>query len=63
MRKIVFTAFILSISTFSLLGQPRVWNIEKPDQARLEKPAAIDQILKEANSLLSKTIPTIMDKD
>jgi len=63
MRKIVFTAFILSISTFSLLGQPRVWNIEKPDQVRLEKPAAIDQILKEANSLLSKTIPTIMDKD
>jgi len=63
MRKVVFTVFILSISTFSLLGQPRVWNIEKPDQARLEKPALIEQILKEANNLLSKAIPTIMDKD
>jgi len=63
MKKIVFTAFILSISTFSLLGQPRVWNIEKPDHARLEKPALIEQILKETNNLLSKTIPTIMDKD
>jgi len=63
MRKLVFTVFILSISTFSLLGQPRVWNIEKPDQARLEKPALIEQILKEANNLLSKAIPTIMDKD
>ena len=63
MKKVVFTVFILSISTFSLLGQPRVWNIEKPDQARLEKPALIEQILKEANNLLSKAIPTIMDKD
>ena len=63
MRKLVFTVFILSISTFSLLGQPRVWNIEKPDQARLEKSALIEQILKEANNLLSKAIPTIMDKD
>ena len=63
MKKIAFTAFILSITTLSLLGQPRVWDIKNLDLAKTEKPAAIDQILKEASGLLSKTIPTIMDKD
>ena len=60
MKKIAFTAFILSITTLSLLGQPRVWDIKNLDLAKTEKPAAIDQILKEASGLLSKTIPKIV---
>jgi len=63
MKKIAFTAFILSFTTLSLLGQPRVWDIKKLALTKSEKPAAINQILKEADGLLSKTIPTIMDKD
>jgi len=63
MKKTIFTGCILVLATFGLQSQPRVWDMEKMIKVKSEKSPATEQIIQEARSLLTKTIPTIMDKD
>jgi len=63
MKKIVLTGFILVLGVLGLQSQTRVWDMGKMNRARSEKSIVVNQIIEDANSLLSKTIPTIMEKD
>jgi len=63
MKKAVLTVFILTLTTLSLQSQPRVWNLEKLSKARTEMSAETADVLKQAQSFLTKDISSIVDKD
>jgi len=63
MKKVVLTVFILTLTTLSLQSQPRVWNLEKLSKARTEMSAETADVLKQAQSFLTKDISSIVDKD
>lgn len=63
MKKTVLSAFIVLLTAGNLASQPRVWDMEHLNKAKTERSEAIEHIVKEADKLLTKTIPSIIDKD
>jgi len=63
MKKTIFSCLILILTFGGLSAQPRLWNIEKLNKAKLENPALVAQIVKDADKLLKKTIASVMDKE
>jgi hypothetical protein len=63
MKKLVSTLFILVLAIGNVVGQTRVWNMESLNKAKSENSVVINQILKEADKLLPKTISSVVEKD
>jgi hypothetical protein len=63
MKKTVFGLMIFVLSTGINFGQPRIWNIEKLNKAKVENSDLIERIIKNADNLLPKTISSVVDKD
>ncbi len=55
--------YIFLNSTFSILSQPRIWNIDKLNKEKAIATDASRLIIKEANKQLPITIPSVMDKN
>ena len=62
MKKTIFSCLILILTFGGLSAQPRFWNIEKLNKAKLENPALVAQIVKDADKLLKKKISSVVDK-
>ena len=63
MKKTAFGFVIFILIIGNTFGQPRLWKIEKMEKAKVENPAIIEQIIKNADKLLLKTISSIVDKE
>ena len=62
MKKTIFSCLILILTFGGLSAQPRFWNIEKLNKAKLENPALVAQIVKDADKLLKKKIASVVEK-
>jgi len=62
MKKLVLAIFILMSIIGDIAAQPRIWNLESLKKARLENSTVKDNILKDADKLLSKKMASIVDK-
>ena len=62
MKKTIFSCLILILTFGGLSAQPRLWNIEKLSKAKLENPALVAQIVKDADKLLKKKIASVVEK-
>jgi len=65
MKKVVFKIFItlFILSSGNLIGQPRLWNMEKLSKAKTSGGGITADILKDAEKILTKSIITVMDKE
>jgi hypothetical protein len=54
--------FIALISTLITQGQPRIWNMQSIDHAKLQNSEAAKYLIKEADKYLTTTLITVMDK-
>ncbi len=63
MKKSVSALFIFVLTIGNAVGQTRVWNMESLNKVKSGNSIAYNQILKEADKLLPKTISSVMDKN
>ena len=65
MKNLLFNVFIslFLISSNSLQGQTRLWNLEKLNQSKSLTSEAAKLVLKDADKALSTGISTVMDKE
>ena len=63
MKKAVFGFIILAITIGKIFGEPRLWNIEKLNKAKVENPVLVEQIVKDADKLLKKKIASVVEKE
>jgi len=65
MKKIVFKVFIslFILSAGSMMGQPRIWNMEKLSKVKSSGSTTSQCVLKDAEKLLTRSITTVMDKE
>jgi len=65
MKKVIFKVCIslFIISSGSLTGQTRIWNMERLNKVKSSDRSITASILKDADKILAKTITTVMDKE
>ena len=63
MRKAIFLFIILALSFETISGQLRLWNLEKLSRANAENPELVEQIVKNADKLLTKSVSSVMEKN
>ena len=63
MKKTVFGVFLFILATGSIFGQPKLWNIENLKKAKVENPDLVEQIIKNSDKLLQKSISSVIDKE
>ena len=56
MNKSVISFVVLILTIGNISGQPRLWNLDKLSKASVENPSLVEQIIKNADKLLPKTI-------
>ena len=62
MNKSVISFVVLILTIGNISGQPRLWNLDKLSKASVENPSLVEQIIKNADKLLPKTILSVVDK-
>ena len=62
MNKSVISFVVLILTIGNISGQPRLWNLDKLSKASVENPSLVEQIVKNADKLLPKTILSVVDK-
>jgi len=55
--------FLCILSAGTVMGQPRIWNMEKLNKAKTTDTGIATDILKDADKILKKTFTTVMDKE
>ncbi len=63
MRKSIYLFIILALSFETISGQLRLWNLEKLSRAKAENPELVEQIVKNADKLLTKSVSSVMEKN